>query len=140
MTVILKPDVKAAWLAALRSGEYVQGTGVLKSWEKTGVLRHCCLGVLGELYCKATGTQWSTLPDCHRMSLHNEAGVLHSMVWRWATSDGSDMPKIPRPDEHTTYIVSDSQNDITLAVFLARCNDFTGLDFQKIADWIEENL
>jgi hypothetical protein len=38
----------ATWTAALRSGEYKQGTGLLKA-KLNGETRHCCLGVACEL-------------------------------------------------------------------------------------------
>jgi hypothetical protein len=38
---MMDPELKARWIAVLRSGEYSQGTGKLKS--KDG---YCCLGVL----------------------------------------------------------------------------------------------
>lgn len=45
----LEPEVKAMWVAALRSGKYTQGQGTLRL-EKDGVCKHCCLGVLCDLY------------------------------------------------------------------------------------------
>lgn len=45
----MKSDVKEAWLEALRSGEYEQGTGKLQSREG----EFCCLGVLCDLAVKA---------------------------------------------------------------------------------------
>lgn len=45
----MNPDVKARWLAALRSGEYVQGQGRLRRHDADGTTYHCCLGVLCEL-------------------------------------------------------------------------------------------
>ena len=44
----LPTELKAKWLAALRSGEYTQGRGQL-SLEVEGVMHHCCLGVLCRL-------------------------------------------------------------------------------------------
>lgn len=41
---MLKPEVKSLWVAALRSGKYRQGRGVLNSDGK-----FCCLGVLCEV-------------------------------------------------------------------------------------------
>ena len=38
----MTPELKAQWIAALRSGEYTQGRGALK----TGDGGYCCLGVL----------------------------------------------------------------------------------------------
>lgn len=46
--------VKAKWVAALRSGEYEQGRGRLKTGNA-----FCCLGVLCDLYAKEhTDGQW----------------------------------------------------------------------------------
>jgi|HubBroStandDraft_2_1064218.scaffolds.fasta_scaffold00003_8 hypothetical protein len=38
----MDPTLKAKWTATLRSGEYVQGTGCLR----TSAGHYCCLGVL----------------------------------------------------------------------------------------------
>lgn len=40
----MDPDAKAAWLEALRSGQYTQDTGALFTGRG-----HCCLGVLCEV-------------------------------------------------------------------------------------------
>lgn len=50
-------EIKTAWAAALRSGEYEQGTGQLRKEEVEGV-SFCCLGVLCDLYVKAKGLEW----------------------------------------------------------------------------------
>lgn len=39
----VKPEFKQPWLDALRSGDFIQGTGTLRDNGK-----HCCLGVLCE--------------------------------------------------------------------------------------------
>lgn len=46
----MKKSVKARWVAALRSGEYKQGIGELRSADD----RFCCLGVLCDLH----GDRW----------------------------------------------------------------------------------
>lgn len=46
----LDPAFKADWIAALRSGNYVQGRHRLKMVdEETGEIEHCCLGVAVEI-------------------------------------------------------------------------------------------
>lgn len=50
----MNQDVKGAWLAALRSGEYQQGRGQLR--DQSG--RMCCLGVLCDLHHKAGLGAW----------------------------------------------------------------------------------
>lgn len=42
----MKPDIKQKWIEALRSGEYVQGTGCLHNADNGSF---CCLGVLCDL-------------------------------------------------------------------------------------------
>lgn len=47
----MNPELKAKWIAALRSGDYKQGRGVLRSPDES----FCCLGVL----CDISGMgQW----------------------------------------------------------------------------------
>jgi hypothetical protein len=41
----VNPEVKTKWVAALRSGEYKQGRGLLRN----GAGQYCCLGVLCEI-------------------------------------------------------------------------------------------
>lgn len=48
----MKPEIKAQWLAALRSGQYTQATGVLHETGPRGD-SYCCLGVLCDLAEKA---------------------------------------------------------------------------------------
>lgn len=47
-------DNAKKWVAALRSGEYKQGTGQLAGLYKGGY-KYCCLGVLCEVYQKEVG-------------------------------------------------------------------------------------
>lgn len=42
-------EIKVQWVAALRSGLFRQGDGLLKCTEPGGITKHCCLGVLCEL-------------------------------------------------------------------------------------------
>lgn len=45
---MMNPEIKAKWVAALRSGDYQQGYGQLREMPDpvTGKRGHCCLGVL----------------------------------------------------------------------------------------------
>lgn len=54
------------WITRLRSGEYVQGHGRLRSFDKKGTQRDCCLGVLCDvvgLDVNAAGKDCPILPD-----------------------------------------------------------------------------
>lgn len=46
-------EVKAKWLDALRSGNYLQGQKVLHGLDDKGRHTFCCLGVLCDLYVQA---------------------------------------------------------------------------------------
>lgn len=43
-------EIKENWLAALKSGEYIQGDGRLRITDIDGVCKHCCLGVLASIH------------------------------------------------------------------------------------------
>jgi hypothetical protein len=53
----MNQEIKTQWIAALRSGQYKQGKGMLKQTTAQGDIRHCCLGVLCELYMQANPDQ-----------------------------------------------------------------------------------
>mgnify|MGYP007046850129 CR=1 FL=1 len=46
----MKKDIAKKWVKALRSGKFKQGQGTLKQYDSEGNIKHCCLGVLCELY------------------------------------------------------------------------------------------
>ncbi|MBI2724617.1 MAG: hypothetical protein HYX42_00035 [Polaromonas sp.] len=50
----MKPEIKAKWVKALRSGEYEQAKKYLRTPDG-----FCCLGVLCDLHAKETGNKWS---------------------------------------------------------------------------------
>lgn len=74
-------DVKARWIKALRSGEYKQGTGKLKSKQND----FCCLGVLCDLHSKETGEDWiDNLYHTGTLTYRGENGNLNQDVLDWA--------------------------------------------------------
>lgn len=111
----MNPEIKAQWLTALRSGEYVQGTGGLRS---TGD-EFCCLGVLCDLAAKVGVAEWEQ--DSYRLlyDMDGTSAILPESVQKWAgvSSHG---------DYGDGYLASD--------------NDSRGLSFSQIADIIEENF
>jgi hypothetical protein len=143
-------DVKAKWLAALRSGEYKQTQGVLahtffSEGENGEVTGYCCLGVLCDLAVKDGvipppvkdyGGDWKY--GAFDRVLYDEGDYkeydtsetgLPMTVREWAGLDVSDEdPKWtdPTPDEPSNYT-------------LAGAND-SGKTFAEIADIIEEHL
>ena len=49
---MMKQEIKAEWVTALRSGDYQQALRMLFRVEDGEVTGHCCLGVLTDLYLK----------------------------------------------------------------------------------------
>ena len=43
-------EVKDEWVKALESGRYTQGFTNMKYKDRKNKTRHCCIGVLGEIY------------------------------------------------------------------------------------------
>lgn len=68
-------EIKAKWVAALRSGDYQQGHDQLRTPENT----FCCFGVLCDLHSKETGTEWQ---EGYMYMLN--VGILPQPVANWA--------------------------------------------------------
>lgn len=108
---MLKPEVKTAWLEALRSGRYKQGRGQLFNSSKLMSLEntYCCLGVL----C-----------DISNLGQFKDAGVNYIE----STPDHF----IPKAVRKWSGLSSDAE-DILVAF-----NDVQDKSFAEIGDYIEE--
>jgi len=125
--VSLNPEVKEKWVAALRSGEYSQGEGVLKDVpEGDSTPKYCCLGVLCEIAVQEGVIK--KVPLMNHNAGKSRVGVyLPRKVAKWAglkdISDGRKMGDVDGTEQGR----------------LATMND-TGNTFGAIADTIEEDL
>ena len=109
----MNADVKAKWVAALRSGEYEQGRTRLCDLD----CRMCCLGVLTDLYRKEFGGEWVPVEDG---KLYLDEGVfLPREVAVWAGL------------RFNPYIGTQSASVL---------NDELNKSFSEIADLIEARL
>lgn len=87
-------EIEKDWIAALRSGEYTQCTGVLQERDPAMPLSYCCLGVLGKvLQQKGLGD-----PDINRGDIPYELaisryGIKHHLV-DWNDGDKCDFATI----------------------------------------------
>jgi hypothetical protein len=132
MNTPMDPELKAKWVAALRSGEYLQGKGVLKKVNKDDEIRYCCLGVLCEVagleleedLSKPTGT---AKVNYGVRDTQGDWIVTTSIPESLAGQFGLGLQDLPDGNFY------DPQNP------LIDKND-NGVTFAKIADWIEENL
>jgi hypothetical protein len=118
----MDPVVKAKWTAALRSGNYQQGTEYLQM-RVDGESYYCCLGVLCELAIEArisvSATEHtSSTRGGYSYVLYNNGnvGLPPGTVLAWARLEEKDMQD------------------------LIEMNDNKGTSFHGIAKHIDENL
>jgi len=128
----MKKEVAKKWVKALRSGKYKQGQSWLKQYDKKGQERHCCLGVLCELYNdemkkkhkKSLNTKivdgWAE----RRISFNKQDQGLPVVVKKWAGMKDS-----------LGYFIADTE----FSECLADLNDM-GTKFKTIANTIEKNV
>ena len=113
-------EVKDKWLAALRSGEYEQGTQMLCSIEN----QFCCLGVITDLYIKEhEGEAWEINSSTFK-NFYGNSTYLIPKVMDWTNLK-----------EFNPSIVLESGERKTLSDL----ND-KGYTFSEIADLIERYL
>jgi hypothetical protein len=118
----MNQEIKNKWTTALRSGEYTQGTGNLRSAGD----KFCCLGVLCDLAVKAEIIPVPVnIGQSYRYGAEGDMGhwFLPESVREWAGLDSTD------PDW--------LRDDGTFS--LSRMND-NGKTFDEIADVIEEKF
>lgn len=113
----LRPAFKKKWLAALRSGEYAQGTEYLCNVGKK-YDRFCCLGVACDIL--APGKWEEAYDGGGALSMNDEVGVPPTKIL-----DKMFSAKGPDAD----LVINN----------LVKMND-DGKKFKTIANWIERNL
>jgi hypothetical protein len=129
----MNSEIKQKWLDALRSGEYQQGTGRLRS-----IHGFCCLGVLCDLYSQEHfNRSWLFMGEDEKCPLQEdywyfdgESEHLPSSVRQWAGLK-SNCPNIE--------IESDDEDEDGMRASVAELND-NGATFNQIADLIEAQL
>jgi len=118
----MNPVIKDKWIAALRSGQFIQGVGLLNN----GRGKFCCLGVLCELAAESgiTKRAKTTIPPVVSYGLKfplEQTTVLPAEVNMWAELDD-------------TWVTINGRH-----ANLADHND-RGATFEEIAKAIEEQL
>lgn len=114
----MNKEIKDRWVAALRSGKYLQGRSALLSGN-----RYCCLGILCNLHAQETGNEWCAGDPGGLHSYLEETGVLPSEVAQWAKLQDYN-PTVKQYGERRR---------------LSSVND-SGTSFSAIADLIESQL
>ena len=139
----MNKDIRDNWVAALRSGMYKQGTGVLRQKSQDGRDGFCCLGVLCDVY--DPDPEWID-PGPGRSSYEygDQAmvGALPYALQETFGMDGGgrfDVDSLPAElKERILNVDSDSARYFSgiRCVSLADLNDH-GASFELIADIIE---
>lgn len=145
----MDPKVKAMWTEALRSGEYEQARGYLRT--DNG---YCCLGVLCEVAVKnkvipapvrivpGAGVGNEVIPGYgadEPIYFYDDQAylTLPDEVREWAHLDDYN-PMVTIPDE--VIGVDDDGNDAYRKAVLSELNDAMSWDFNRIADRIDADL
>lgn len=123
----MNPEIKAKWVAALRSGKYKQTAGVLRETEcdepgKT--LGFCCLGVLCNLHAMAHPKVAATHTDPNVYL--GETELLPEPVRKWAG--------LPEKEHGATVLIRGVLAQLT------EHNDDHSTTFREIATAIEKQL
>lgn len=132
----MNAEIKAQWVAALRSGEYRQGRSQLRTETPDGH-RYCCLGVLCDLAAKAGIGHWfdnvfyKTDVDTH-YSEDYSATIPPEFVWKWAGYTATDSAGFLIKDP----IVA-AQVDSKTSESLVGLNDNWNWSFEEIANAVE---
>ena len=122
MSARMNPEIKAQWVAALRSGEFAQGFSALHSQEPVG---YCCLGVLCVLAQRAGIVE--AFPESN------------GLVW-YGGDAGNPAENAYLPEEVIAWAGLASRNPrVANEESLAKMNDDVA-SFSVIADHIEEYL
>ncbi len=133
----MKPEIKEKWIKALRSKEYKQGIGNLKT-SVDNCTEYCCLGVLCDIAVKEKLIEWE------EAIAQRDMGDVK--VYKPNTSDGSfyHLPKyisdwsgLPIGNLVT---IKDEKDGVAERLTFIHLNDGKRYSFDKIADIIEEQL
>lgn len=110
----MNPEIKNEWTAALRSGQYIRGTGQLII-DNGNIVKHCCLGVLCEVVNRHLDEKCDIYGSYPSGTIIKTAGL------------SEFDPRVPFGEEKNLKHLSD-------------LNDNLGVSFTEISDLIEKNL
>lgn len=126
-------DNQQKWIDALRSGDYKQGKGTLKSRNKEGEVCYCCLGVAQELF----------EPESNRIQLQNPYGSTSGIMLSRLSTPSYKIQALLNLKDTVGQVDHSKPIDRRFPFYtLAEAND--GINdiprtFKEIADFIENN-
>jgi len=130
---MMNSKVKEAWVNALRSGKYEQGSERLRS-----VSGYCCLGVLCDIYAQEHNTEWefrgneeTNLQPMDYWYYEGESEFLPESVMDWA--------ELKTNNPQLRVDVEDGEDNWNYKEGVSNLND-SGYTFTTIANLIEAQL
>jgi hypothetical protein len=125
-------ELKAKWVAALRSGEYEQARGMLHDEQHGG---YCCLGVL----CKVVGAEWGPF----QKEKECDDGVYLAQLDHVPVKDGELLGDTDGEELEPAACKKFGIPDQTIFIGMNDGHEIRGIkqhSFAEIADYIEKNL
>lgn len=128
-------EIGKKWVAALRSGKYMQGQMRLKRSSTADKVAHfCCLGVLCDLYSKEVGVEWTRSKPSFACSEYDNYAICDKNTtlpdevkkWMGALDKQYNPEGVPLESSYEQQLI--------------RLNDIKYATFFQIADYIEANM
>lgn len=124
-------DIQERWLQALESGNYRQGTGYLKKWDRCNgsgekESSYCCLGVACEIFQEETNTKQEASDSGIEFLFNDMRSMMPASVMEYLglrTAFGN---------------LEEKRNCVNYNDSLAEMND-KGVQFKEIAAYIRAN-
>ena len=124
----MNQEIKARWVAALRSGEYRQ----IKGWLADTKNGRCCLGVLCDVAAEDGIIEWQT-SGINKKAVGADSGSSYTLphdVMEWAALEDDD----PESTETNT------EEGGTMSLSALNDSSYLQFSFDRIADVIERDL
>ena len=137
----MNPEIKEKWIAALKSGKYVKGNGLLKHQDGE-IIRQCCLGVLCEIHHEETGEGgWEEKENdvsYYKSNAYASTVILPEPVQEWAALHHHAGEFLP--DEEDVAKLTEKGVEMRVpGIYISEINDkIEGDDFSEIIPFIEK--
>lgn len=133
----MNPEIKAKWVAALRSGQFKQGKHVLHNTDDNSF---CCLGVLCEINGLKKSPTTAVINSETGEKVNCSSYEYESVEYQFATTNERVLPRAALVklglEDHEKF---QNPNIAEYEKSLAELND-SGHSFEQIADIIEKYL
>ncbi|HEY6018324.1 MAG TPA: hypothetical protein VIY48_00030 [Candidatus Paceibacterota bacterium] len=127
----MNPEIKALWIAALKSGDYPKTAGRLARLDESGSVGYCCLGVLMELGAKEG--------VCHGMEIGSPNPYVTTVQPYYPGSNYAEDHWSYQVTMPTREVHKWANLDYEAADFLTYLND-SNTTFAPVIEYIDINL